>query len=332
MRAPAFWWNSEPGAASLLLSPLSWLWGRIAAARMGGEGERADIPVICVGNYVAGGAGKTPTAIACAELLRAQGLKPAFLSRGYGGTASRGAPLRVDLLRHDSKLAGDEALLLAQHAPTVVAADRVAGARAACAAGADVIVMDDGLQNPSLTKDFRIAVVDGETGIGNGACIPSGPLRAPLDAQLGVTDCLLVIGAGEAGDRLAGRAQARGIAVFRGLLQPNEDAARELRGQRVVAFAGIGRPEKFFATLEQAGAHVVDAYSFDDHQMLSEENLRSLREAARKNSAQLVTTEKDIARLRGLMDISGIETLPVTLAIEDERVFASLMMQKIAQK
>jgi tetraacyldisaccharide 4'-kinase len=293
------------------------------------SGSRADVPVICVGNYVAGGAGKTPTAIACAYLLRQKGWRPAFLSRGYGGSASRGAPLRVDALKHDSRLAGDEALLLAQHAPTVVAADRIKAARVAQAAGCDVIVMDDGLQNPSLSKDFRVAVADAETGIGNGACIPAGPLRAPLEAQLALTDALILIGQGEAGDRLAGRALARGIAVFRAHLRPDDFAASKISLQRVVAFAGIGRPEKFFATLEAAGANVVDAYSFDDHQMLTEANLRSLRETARKANALLVTTEKDIARLRGLTDISGIETLPVTLRFEDERAFVDLMLSKI---
>lgn len=330
MRAPAFWWHQQPDAMSIALSPFGLLWGYLAAQRLSQSGVKAALPIICIGNFVAGGAGKTPTAIACAQILRAHGKRPVFLSRGYGGSASRGAqPLRVDPLRHDSRLAGDEALLLARHAPAIVTANRIAGARAAEQSG-DVVVMDDGLQNPSLAKDFRIAVADGETGIGNGCCIPAGPLRAPLDAQLSIIDALIVIGAGEAGDRLAGRATAKGIAVFRAHLQPDADAAARLRGQGLVAFAGIGRPEKFFSTLEKTGAELRDAYSFDDHQMLDESNLRALRDAARKHKARLITTEKDFARMQSLLDTSDIEVLPVSLVIEDEASFAALMMRKIA--
>ena len=330
MRAPAFWWREQPGAASLALWPAAWVWGALAAARLRRSSAEAALPVVCAGNFVAGGAGKTPTAIVCAEILRARGLRPVFLTRGYGGSAGRGRrPLRVDPEQHDARIVGDEALLLARHGPVIVAADRIAGAQAAAACG-DVVVMDDGLQNPSLHKDFRIAVADGETGAGNGLCIPAGPLRAPLDAQLAIIEALVVIGPGDAGERLAGRASARGLPVFRGALVPEPEAAARLRGTRVVAFAGIGRPEKFFASLERLGADVRDGYSFDDHQMLDAGNLRDLRAMAAAQNARLVTTEKDVARLRHFHDLSGIDVLPVSLALDDETSFAALMMRKIA--
>ena len=331
MRAPAFWWAPQPDAIALALSPLGYVWGLIARRRLQKSGSEATLPVICIGNFVAGGAGKTPTAIACASLLAQAGKRPVFLSRGYGGSASRaGAPLRVDPGKHTAAIAGDEALLLARQGQAIVAANRVAGARSAAQTGADVIVMDDGLQNPSLQKNFRIAVADGETGIGNGLCIPAGPLRAPMADQFAIVDALIVIGPGAAGDRLAGRALSLGIPVFRGALRPDPQAVQRLKGQRVVAFAGIGRPEKFFAMLEQSGADVRDAYSFDDHQMLNKDNLTALRIAARHHSARLVTTEKDLARLEGLNDTSGIDVLPVTLALDDEPAFKNLMLQKIA--
>ena len=333
MRAPTFWWLAQPDAVSLALTPFGFIWGLVAERRLKQTGVKTVLPVICVGNFVAGGAGKTPAAMACARILQARGRRPVFLTRGYGGSASRAArPLRVDPSRHDAKLAGDEALLLARHAPTIVTANRVAGAHAAEITGADVIVMDDGLQNPSLHKDFRIAVADGETGIGNGKCIPAGPLRAPLDAQLAIIDALVIVGQGEAGDRLAGRAAGLGVAIIRAHLRPEPEAVARLAGQRVVAFAGIGRPEKFFSTLEKTGARVIEAFSFDDHQMLDAANLRSLRASARTAMARLVTTEKDMARLAGIHDTGGIDVLPVSLVLEDEAGFTALMMRKIAQQ
>ncbi len=331
MRPPAFWWLPQPDAMALALSPIGYLWGAYSNRRLKQTGTRAGLPVICVGNFVAGGAGKTPAAMALAKILQSHGKRPAFLTRGYGGSASRaGKPLRVDLSAHDARITGDEALLLARIAPVIVTANRVAGAHAAEMTGGDIIIMDDGLQNPSLTKDFSIAIADGETGTGNGKCIPAGPLRAPLDSQLGIIDALIVVGAGEAGDRLAGRAKARGVAIFRAHLRPAPEAADRLHGQRVVAFAGIGRPEKFFATLESVGANVVDAYSFDDHQMIDAANMQALRASARKHMAQLVTTEKDLARLTSVHDVSKINVLPVTLAIEDEPRFTALMMLKVS--
>ncbi len=249
MRAPTFWGFSRPNLAALALSPLGALYGAAAARRMGQAGTRLPAPVICVGNFTVGGAGKTPTALAIARILILRGERVAFLSRGYGGER-RAGPLRVDPALHSARAVGDEPLLLAATAPCYVCADRVAAGRLAIADGATVLVMDDGLQNPSLEKDFRIGVVDGETGFGNGLCFPAGPLRAPLKTQLSHVDAFVVVG-GE-GPRGLGREKPRFLAHLR----PDAIAAAPLVGRSVLAFAGIARPEKFFATLERLGARI----------------------------------------------------------------------------
>ncbi len=213
MRAPAFWWKPRPDAVAHLLSPFGAVYGAIAARRMNKAGARVNAPVICVGNFVAGGAGKTPTAMALAQEMKRAGHTPFFLSRGYGASRPVESPRIVDAARDSAADVGDEPLLLARVAPTVVCADRVAGARLAIEAGASVLIMDDGLQNPSLQKDFTIAVVDGAVGVGNSLCIPAGPLRAALDAQLQRTDAIVIAGEGAAGARVGALAQARGLPV-----------------------------------------------------------------------------------------------------------------------
>ncbi len=315
MKAPAFWWE-DGSAASALLAPAAWIWGRVAAARMAGNGARAAVPVICIGNLVAGGAGKTPTAIAVARHLAARGRRPVFLSRGYGGTL-RDATL-VDPGRHTAAQCGDEPLLLARHFPVVVAADRIAGAALAGRHG-DVIVMDDGLQNPSLRKDVTIAVVDGGRGIGNGRCIPAGPLRAPLDAQWPKVDALLVIGPGRAGEAVAATAAARGLPVARGRLVADAAAATRVGDREVLAFAGIGAPAKFFATLRETGAKVVEAIALPDHHDFGPGQVE--RFVARAEEAGLVpiTTEKDAARLPAAVaaELAGrLVVLPVRLELD----------------
>jgi tetraacyldisaccharide 4'-kinase len=289
---------------------------------MNSAGEIASLPVICIGNFTAGGAGKTPTALHVATLLIEAGEVPAFLSRGYGGTLK--GPVRV-MTQHTAREVGDEPLLLAQRALTIVSRDRPAGARLAQELGATVIVMDDGLQNPSLTKDLAIAVVDGETGLGNGKIIPSGPLRAPMNTQWPHVDAVIVIGDGEAGERVAEDAARK--RVLRASIAPDAKSAATIRDQRVLAFAGIGRPEKFFSTLRACGANVVRKYPFPDHHPYSREQLEQLAQAAKQESLLLVTTEKDSARV-GLA-AEGIEliVLPVTLQLstEDEGVLRTLL-------
>jgi tetraacyldisaccharide 4'-kinase len=331
MREPAFWWR-ETGVAARLLAPVAALYGAVAGARLKQRGRRAGAPVVCVGNLTVGGAGKTPTALAVARMLAAAGERPAFLSRGYGGELP--GPLAVDLARHRAAEVGDEPLLLARAAPTVVARARVAGASLAVAAGASVIVMDDGFQNPSLVKDFSVLVADARRGIGNGKVIPAGPLRAPLRVQLERADALIVVGAASGAADIAAAARAQSLPVFGARLQPDTGVIAALGGGRVLAFAGIGDPEKFFATLAAAGVMVTATRSFPDHHRYSAAQTQALCDDADREGLVLVTTEKDLTRLSGEAAMAELaaraDALPVTLAFDDEPAFARLMLDRIA--
>lgn len=329
MKTPAFW-NKPPGRRAALLAPLAFVYDAVTRARMrrGGAAD-AGVPVVCVGNFTAGGAGKTPAAIAIAAMLKDAGFTPAFLSRGYGGSL-RG-PVRVDPALHHGGDVGDEPLLLARHAPAIVSLDRSAGAPLAVAAGADIIVMDDGLQNPSLKKTVTLAMVDSETGIGNGRVIPAGPLRASLGAQLALCDALIVNGMGDAADKVIEQAAARDIPVFRGQLAPDE--ATGLKGADVVAFAGIGRPGRFFATLTHLGARLAGAEAFADHHRYCGADAAMLLRMAREKSARLVTTEKDMARMAGasgaVADLRDAATaLAVTFIFHDGRAFRDFLLRR----
>ena len=321
MRAPGFWWHEKPNGAALALSPIGVIYGAITARRMAQEGVRCGVPVICIGNFVAGGAGKTPTAIAVAHLLIGMGRNPVFLSRGYG--RDNDLARRVDPQNDRASEVGDEPLLLARVAPTVIAQDRVRGAQLCEELGADVIIMDDGLQNPSLHKDLRIAVVDGGVGIGNGLSLPAGPLRAPLKRQLEFVDAVLVIGEGGAGERVAQRAQHEGKSWMRASLAPDPGMSMGLRDREVLAFAGIGRPEKFFDTLRSIGAQVVETESFPDHHAFTAREIAGLHSRAKRLGAALVTTEKDAVRLGKAAD--ELLVLPVTLKLQDETGLAHLL-------
>jgi tetraacyldisaccharide 4'-kinase len=350
MRDPAFWWT-EHSAAAAVLAPLGACYGAIAARNMARPGRKAPVPVICVGNFTLGGAGKTPTAIALARLLLESGHRPFFLSRGYGGRAA--GPVRIDPLPREPGSGsiypprpvgdgregdvGDEPLLLAQVAPTVVARDRPAGVKAATAGGADAIIMDDGLQNPSVGKDLAIAVVDGRRGIGNGRTFPAGPLRAPLEAQLDHVDVVLVVGsAGRAAERAIDAAQSRGVPVFHGDLHPAPDAVAALAGKPVLAFAGIADPDKFFATLEAHGIPAAIRKPFPDHHRYAADEISTLVECARRNGLTPVTTEKDLARLSGdpaaadLIERSAV--LPVTLQFRDVPAVEAMLRKVIRSR
>jgi tetraacyldisaccharide 4'-kinase len=318
MRAPRFYFR-PPGLASFLLLPFAMLYGAVAGWRMRRPGARAGVPVICIGNPTLGGAGKTPTAIAVARLLAAMGEKPAFVSRGYGG--SDAGPVQVDPGAHDAARVGDEPLLLARHFPTFVARDRLAGGRLAAASGASVLVLDDGFQNPLLAKDCSLLVIDGAVGVGNGDVFPAGPLRAPLSAQLALAQGVVRVGAGEASRAVESQAVTTGLPVFSARLTPDSTAATALKGAKVLAFAGIGRPEKFFETLRATGANIVETRSFDDHHRFSANDAQRLLAAAKARSLLLVTTEKDMARMQGdpaLAELAAQATsLPVQLSFED---------------
>jgi tetraacyldisaccharide 4'-kinase len=331
MREPAFW--RRPGsAAERLLSPLAALYGAVAAGRMAGSGYDAGIPVLCIGNLTLGGAGKTPTAIAVANLLKEAGEKPAILSRGYGG--SQRGPVWVDASIHRASDVGDEPLLLAGAAPTVVSRDRAAGARSAAGKGASVIVMDDGFQNPSLRKDASLLVVDAATGIGNGSVFPAGPLRAPLARQLERAQALLVIGQGAAADPVT--TAAGPLPVFHGRLAPDERAVARLRGQPVLAFAGIGSPDKFFATLRAEGIDVREQRAFPDHHRYTGADAGDLLRRARRDGLMLVTTEKDMVRMHGADQVRALAdtacTLPVTLAVTEAEMFRAFVLMWTSAK
>lgn len=328
MRAPAFWWLPTPSLLAHLLRPASLLYGAVAARRMARAGERAPVPVICIGNFTAGGAGKTPTALALAQMLTAMGERPAFLSRGYGGRIA--GPIRVSP-KHGAAEVGDEPLLLARIAPAIVSRDRPAGARLAVEDGASVIIMDDGLQNPSLAKDLALAVVDGATGFGNGLPLPAGPLRAPIEAQWPKVGAVLVIGNGAAGDAVARSAKSRGKPVLRGRLTPDPVAAARLAGRSVLAFAGIGRPQKFFDTVRACGALVEVERAFADHHPFSATDLASLNDEAARRGLLLVTTEKDAARLGASDFANNALALPVRLHVEDEENLRGLVAAALAR-
>ncbi len=313
MRAPRFWQTGGPLAA--LLSPLGQVYAALGRRRRRvATPWRAPCPVICVGNLLAGGTGKTPTALALAQGLRLLGRRPVFLTRGYGGREH--GPLLVDPARYDAGDVGDEPLLLAASAPTVVARDRAAGAALATTQG-DVIVMDDGFQNPALVKDLSLLVFDGGQGIGNGRCLPAGPLRETLAEGLPRADACLLIGEDATGlaPLLAGRP------LLRARLEPRES---NLAGQRVLAFAGIGRPEKFFESLRDLGADLVETRGFGDHHPYRPAEIEALRARAAILDARLVTTAKDLVRLPPALR-TGVEVLTVGLVFADSEALDALL-------
>jgi len=324
MRPPKFWnrggkWHP----LAMALFPLSKIWAGVAARRLRkGRWETLPLPVICVGNINAGGTGKTPSVIALAGFLTARGLSVHVVSRGYGG--SEIGPLRVDERSHTVAQTGDEPLLISAFCPTWVAKDRAAGAKAAVEAGAEVILLDDGFQNPALKKDLSIIVVDAEVGFGNGHVMPAGPLREALNSGLARGDVLLSIGSPQAQEKLtANWPQIAGKPRLEAMLKPLQ-MGMDWQGQRVIAFAGIGRPGKFFATLRAEGAEIIEAHAFTDHATFSDTILQRLLKESRQKNAQLVTTEKDAARLPASFRPEVI-SLPVRLEIPNEELLEDLM-------
>jgi tetraacyldisaccharide 4'-kinase len=319
MHEPAFWYRPS-SLASRLLMPLGAIYGAVAARRLAHQGLDAGIPVLCVGNYHVGGAGKTPAVLALVSLLRDAGEAPIVLSRGYGGRL-RG-PIKVDPDRHAASDVGDEPLMMALAVPVVVAGDRADGVALARSQGASVIVMDDGFQNPAIAKDASLIVIDGDRGLGNACVFPAGPLRAPLPPQIVRTDALIIVGNGSAADAVAAAVAAKGGLALRAHLKPSEASVAALRGKRVLAFAGIGDPARFFRTLRTSGVEVVAEKAFADHHAFSDYEIEALAAAAKRDRLTLVTTEKDLARMRrgGELIPAARDIVPfaVTLGFDDE--------------
>jgi tetraacyldisaccharide 4'-kinase len=317
VRAPEFWRHG--GIAPALLAPCALVYGAAGLLRERATSPwRAPVPVLCVGNLTVGGAGKTPTALALARVLRGWDLHVTFLSRGYGGT-TRG-PVLVDPAKHDAAAVGDEPLLLAQEAPTWVARDRKDGARMAVADGADVIVMDDGLQNPALKKDLQLVVVDGGYGFGNERVLPAGPLREPLARGLARADAFVVVGPDKLG--LAPRLKAHAPVLTASLVP--DAAAQSLAGRTVYAFAGIGHPDKFFATLDALGARRAASHAFADHHPYSEAEITSLLERAKGDGAIAVTTAKDLVRVPAALR-RHVTAVKVELVFDDTAALERLL-------
>ncbi|MEP3048558.1 MAG: tetraacyldisaccharide 4'-kinase [Roseibium sp.] len=294
-KAPDFWWTPSLTAKAILLAPIGWLYGRITGRRMLDKpSSKCILPVICIGNFVVGGTGKTPFALHLAERLKEEGYRPGFLLRGYGGQET--GPLLVDPEQHSSREVGDESLLLAPVGPTVIAADRPAGAKLLEQQPIDIVLMDDGFQNPALEKDLSLVLVDCSVGFGNGFCIPAGPLRAPADKQVLKTDCLVLVGEGDAAEPAIHLAGRKGLPIIHARIVPEQDEL--LQDQSLFAFAGIGRPNKFYKTLDDMGLDVRKTRGFADHHAYSEADARSLIADAEAEGLQLVTTAKDMARLK----------------------------------
>lgn len=293
--APPFWWE-KAGWQAWMLSPFSLVYGKIAGRRMR-TAKRASVPVpvICIGNFTVGGAGKTPTAIAIARAALAKGLKPGFLSRGYGGNLD--VTTLVDVEHHRSVDVGDEPLLLAREASTVISRRRVEGARRLVEEGVDLIIMDDGFQSARLTLDYALVVIDTVRGIGNGHMVPGGPVRAPLAEQMRQLSGLVKVGNGHAADAIIRVAARAAKPIFVSAIKPKEIPG--FAGKRVLAYAGIADPAKFYRTVASLGGDIVIERSFPDHHHFSDDEITDLVDQAQIQDLQLVTTAKDIVRLRG---------------------------------
>jgi len=329
--APPFWWG-RPDWRAYLLSPLSFVYGRVAGWRMrNAPMTPTGLPVLCIGNPTVGGAGKTPIAIALARQAEALGRRPGFLTRGYGGSLH--GPHLVDLEHDSAKATGDEPLLLARHAPTAVTPDRAAGARLLAAQGCDFLIMDDGFQTARIRYDYAVLVIDARRGVGNGFIIPAGPLRAPLVEHMRRTDAVIRMGRGEAADAVVRTAARAARAVYDAATRPRPGSGVE--GGRFLAFAGIGDPGKFYATVNAAGGEVVARRSFGDHHLYTDGDLSALLDEADAAGLDLVTTEKDAVRIRrtsetGALLLDRLKVIEIDAVFEEPDVAARIIRDTVS--
>ncbi len=316
--APPFWWDRADWRARAL-SPLSGIYGLVAARRMmNARRERLDVPVVCVGNFTVGGTGKTPVAITLAKQAKKMHLTPGFLSRGYGGSIHE--PHIVDRKQDSARQVGDEPLLLSEHALTATTPNRVAGAKLLLGRGCDMLIMDDGFQSAQIHMDYALVVVDGRYGVGNGHVLPGGPLRAPLIDQVRFATGIVRMGEDKAGEAVVRQAARAGRPIFDAWLRPR--AGDKFAGRRFLAFTGIGHPDKFFHTVSAVGGDVVMSRPFPDHHFYSNDELRELVDTAKAADLELITTAKDLARLRnGIAPRDLVEKINV---LEIDAVFENI--------
>ncbi len=316
MKTPAFW--SQRHLVSALLFPLGCLYNLATQLNMRRHLPRkVSIPVICIGNLTAGGTGKTPTAVSIAKIMQQQNKQPYFVSRGYGGNLHN---VIVDLQQHSPQQVGDEPLLLARQAPAVVTPDRYHGAQIAEKNGANIIIMDDGFQNPKLHKDLSFLVFDGGFGIGNGWCIPAGPLRENLSSGVKRANAIIIIG--EDKHNLASKFK---LPVFHGKVVP---IAPNFSERKVIAFAGIGRPEKFYQSLRELNFELVETIDFPDHHYYSEQELNELINKAQEKSCILITTAKDMVKIPAALR-PNFKVLEIEVKWENETELANFINQKL---
>lgn len=316
--APPFWWE-KAGLQAWFLTPVSWIYAAVASRNMKrAKRLQMPVPVICVGNFTVGGAGKTPTVIALAKAAKSKGLKAGVLSRGYGGSMDR--TIIVDPSHHRAMDVGDEPLLIAREALTVISRKRVEGAQRLVNESCDLIIMDDGFQSARLHFDYALMVIDTMRGIGNGHIVPAGPVRAPTALQLKFATALLKVGRGNAADPFIRLAARSGKPVLEATIRPVD--APEIRGRKVLAFAGIADPQKFFRTVEELGGIIAISRPFGDHQHLSEDEIADILATAERESLDIVTTAKDAVRLIGHHGHAA-ELLDKAKVIEVEMAFDS---------
>lgn len=316
MKTPSYWQSNS--LISKLLSPIGWIYGFLTQARLKlKQPQKADIPVICIGNITAGGTGKTPVSISIAKMLTGEMYHPYFVTRGYGGKLQN---IIVNNKKHSAAEVGDEPLLLSRQAPVVVNANRYQGALTALKDGADIIIMDDGFQNPSLYKDLSFLVFDGTYGIGNGKILPAGPLRETFSNGLKRADALIILGKDK-----HNLAQKSGLPTFYGYAEAAQTC--NLDNPNVLAFAGIGHPQKFYHTLSQQGFNLLKTIDFPDHHFYTNAEIENILKQAQSLNAQIYTTSKDFVKIPHIYQ-KEINVLEISIVWEKPEELMAFIAKK----